>query len=166
VERAIWDLAAKLLRDHTARPGVRRSRGESSPLIGKLFDENGDGLTLTHAVKGDRRYRCYVSRGLIKGAPVQAHDGWRLPAAEIERSVAIAAMSILEDQTTISSAIEEATIEANRIASILNTAARWGERLRSAQHDVLVTLIDRVELRPDGMRVSLKLPLSSPAEGI
>ena len=126
VDRRTWDLAAKLLRDHTARPGVRNSRGESSPLIGKLFDENGDGLTPTHAVKGDRRYRYYVSRSLIKGAAVQAHDGWRLPAAEIERNVAIAAISMLDDHAAISSAIEEATIEANRIASILTSAARWG----------------------------------------
>ena len=64
------------------------------------------------------------------------------------------------------SAIEEAALESNRITSILATAARWGERLRSAQQEVLATLIDRVELRPDGMRVLLKLPLSSPAEGV
>jgi site-specific DNA recombinase len=70
LDRATWDLAAKLLRDHTARPGVRRSRSESSPLIGKLFDESGDGLTPTHAVKGDRRYRYYVSRSLIRGSAV------------------------------------------------------------------------------------------------
>jgi hypothetical protein len=141
-------------------------RSESSPLIGKLFDENGDGLTPSHAVKGDRRYRYYVSRSLIKGVPVQAHDGWRLPAAEIERSMAIAATSILDDHSAIISAIEEAALESNRIASILNIATRWGERIKSEQHDMLATLIDRVELRPDGMRVLLKLPLSSPAEGV
>ena len=33
--------------------------------------------------------------------------GWRLPAAEIERSVAAAAQSILNDQQTMISAIEE-----------------------------------------------------------
>ncbi len=117
-------------------------------------------------MKGDRRYRYYVSRSLIKGATGQAHDGWRLPAAEIERSVAIAAISMLEDHAALSLAIEEATIEANRIASILTSAAQWAERLRSAQHDALLILINRVELRPDGMRVALRLPLSSSAEGV
>jgi site-specific DNA recombinase len=52
-------------------------------LIGKLFDENGAGLTPSHALKGDRRYRYCVSRSLMKG-----------PAAEIERSIAAAAQSI------------------------------------------------------------------------
>jgi hypothetical protein len=74
--------------------------------------------------------------------------------------------SILDDRAAISSAIDESTIEANRIASILTTAAQWGERLRSEQHDALITLVNRVELRPDSMRVALRLPLSSPAEGV
>ena len=57
-------------------------------------------------------------------------------------------------------------VEANRIASILDTAARWYEHLRSEQHDALATLIDRVELRSDsGMSVSLQLPLPGLVEG-
>ena len=47
----------------------------SSPLAGKLFDEAGHGLTPSHAVKGKRRYRYYVSRGLIKGIANQTETG-------------------------------------------------------------------------------------------
>jgi hypothetical protein len=39
--------------------------------MGKLFDESGTGLTPSHAVKGDRRYRYYVSRSLMKGPAVR-----------------------------------------------------------------------------------------------
>ena len=35
--------------------------------MGRLFDESGQSLTPSHAVKGERRYRYYVSRNLIKG---------------------------------------------------------------------------------------------------
>ena len=80
-------------------------------LIGKLFDESGEGLTPSHAVKGDRRYRYYVSRSLMKGPAARVDGGWRLPAAEIERSVAAAAQSILDDQQTVISAIEEAGLD-------------------------------------------------------
>jgi hypothetical protein len=69
--------------------------------MGKLFDESGEGLTPSHAVKGDRRYRYYVSRSLMKGPAARVDGGWRLPAAEIERSVAAAAQSILDDQQTV-----------------------------------------------------------------
>ena len=106
VDRAIWDKVAQLLRGHSTGYGPRSS-STNVVLIGKLFDESGEGLTPSHAVKGDRRYRYYVSRSLMKGSATRVDGGWRLPAAEIERSVAAAAQSILDDQQTVISAIEE-----------------------------------------------------------
>ena len=35
---------------------------EPSPLAGKLFDPSGAGLTPSHARKGERRYRYYISQ--------------------------------------------------------------------------------------------------------
>ncbi|MGD0073356.1 MAG: hypothetical protein ABSD31_03340 [Candidatus Binataceae bacterium] len=70
----------------------------SSPLAGKLFDESGEGLTPSHAVRGKRRYRYYVARSLITGTANQTETGWRISAAEIERSVATAARVILDDR--------------------------------------------------------------------
>src|ERR1700686_1588548 len=67
VDRAMWDRVAQLLREHSTGCGARSSGTKSCLLIGKLFDESGQGLTPSHAVKGDRRYRYYVSRSLMKG---------------------------------------------------------------------------------------------------
>jgi hypothetical protein len=74
---------------------------------------SGEGLTPSHAVKGDRRYRYNVSRSLMKGPAARVDSGWRLPAAEIERSIAAAAQSILDDQQTVISAIEEAGLDSS-----------------------------------------------------
>ena len=55
--------------------------------------------------KGQRRYRYYVSRKLVRGAPEDAeHDaehGWRVSAPEIERAVCAAAKGMLPDRVTI-----------------------------------------------------------------
>jgi hypothetical protein len=134
-------------------------------LIGKLFDESGERLTPSHAVKGDRRYRYYVSRSLMKGDAAQVDSGWRLPAAEIERSVAGAARSILDDQRTVVAAIEEAALDSSRLGPFLKSAAAWSERLQSEQDNALSALIDRVDLDQEGMRLSLKLPSSNAASG-
>jgi hypothetical protein len=75
--------------------------------VRKLFDESGEGMTPSHAVKGDCRYRYYVSRSLMKGPAARVEGGWRLPAAEIERSIAAAAQSILDDQQTVLSGTRE-----------------------------------------------------------
>ena len=51
-----------------------------SPLTGKLFDESGQSLTPSHAVKGDLDgIAYYVSRNLIKGTRTDLTGrGWRL----------------------------------------------------------------------------------------
>src|ERR1700693_4177299 len=165
VARAIWDKVAKLLLERSTGCGARSSSTRSCVLMGKLFDENGEGLTPSHAVKGDRRYRYYVSRSLMKGPAARVDGGWRLPAAEIERSIAAAAQSILDDQQTVISAVEEAELDSSRIAPLLKSAAAWSERLQLDQDKVLSSLIDRVDLGQDGMRLSIKLPLSNTESG-
>jgi DNA invertase Pin-like site-specific DNA recombinase len=165
VDRVMWDKAVQLLHEHGTASGARNSSATSGVLIGKLFDESGEGLTPSHAVKGDRRYRYYVSRSLMKGNAAQVDCGWRLPAAEIERSVAAAVRSILDDQQTVVAAIEETGLDSNRIARLLKSAAAWNARLQFEQDDALSALIDRVDLDQEGMRLSLKLPLASAASG-
>src|SRR5712671_341419 len=149
----MWDKVAKLLLEHSTGSGARNSSTKSCVLIGKLFDESGGRLTPSHAVKGDRRYRYYVSRSLMKGGAAQVEGGWRLPTAEIERTIAAAAQSILDDQQTVASAIEEAEVDSSQLAPLLGSAAAWSARLQSEQDKALSALINRVDLEPQGMRL-------------
>jgi len=134
-------------------------------LAGKLFDSSGAGLTPSHARKGERRYRYYISRRLTIGLAHRVHDGWRLPAAEIERTVAAAARQLLTDEPAIATAVEEAGTAVNRIPSILETTRAWSGKLRSRTEAAaaLAALVHRVELSRDGLRLSLKVPM--PAVG-
>jgi site-specific DNA recombinase len=85
VERSVWDKTQELLRTHTVRSDGKPNASMPSPLICKLFDDNGERLTPSHAIKGKRRYRYYVSASLMKG-PLVSLDGdggfllWRLSA--------------------------------------------------------------------------------------
>src|SRR5271167_89649 len=102
----------------------------------------------------------------MKGPPAaRVEGGWRLPTAEIERSVAAAAQSLLDDQQTVVAAIDEARLGSSRIAPILKLAAAWSQRLRFEQDNALSLLIDRVEIDQHGMRFSIKLPLSNVESG-
>src|SRR5207245_2970299 len=103
----------------------------SSPLIGKLFDDTGERLTPSHAVKGQRRYRYYVSRSLMKGAARKPGQGWRVPAVEIERNLATAVAGILDNRTAIVADVDAALFDAHAITSILASAAEWSLRLRT-----------------------------------
>jgi site-specific DNA recombinase len=132
-----------------------------SPPIGKLLDESGERLTPSHAVKGNRRYRYYVSRSLMKGVASKSGQGWRIPALEIERNLATATARILDERTALVTDVEKAGLGLHDITLILAIAAEWSVRLRSETEasTALQSLVERAELRDDGIRLTLKLPL-------
>ena len=163
IDRELWNKTQRLLAQHAVRPAHRSGKPTTSPLAGKLIDEKGIALTPTHAVKNTRRHRYYVSRPLLtEGARAFGEGGWRLPAREIEQSVAAAAAGILKDKTALVTAIQEKGIEADRIVSILEQAPAWAVRLssRGAQRDALASLVERVDLRESGFKLSMRVPIS------
>jgi len=114
-------------------------------------------------VKGERRYRYYVSRNLINGTKESERGGSRLPAPEIERTVASAASTILSDETAIANAAALALgLAEHRLPSLFSLAADWMKRLQSDVEvgPTLSTLVDRVDLIDGGIRVSLRPPSS------
>jgi hypothetical protein len=99
----------------------------------------------------------------MKGVAGQGRGGWRLPAAEMERIVAVAAKGILDDKKLIVCAIEEGgVVDSSQIGSILDNAAAWSTRLLCEPETgpALASLVDRVELKPDGIRLLIRLPIS------
>ena len=56
------------------------------PLVGRIKDERGNPMTPTHAQKGSRRYRYYVSQAVLQGKADRGSVS-RLPAPEIEAIV-------------------------------------------------------------------------------
>jgi site-specific DNA recombinase len=162
VDRDLWDATQLLLRSHAVGRTSRARKSAPSLLTGKLFDESGQSLTPSHAVKGERRYRYYVSRNLINGTPDSGQGGWRLPAPEIERTVASAVHTILSDQAAIAEAVHTIGAAESRLPSIFSIAAAWMKRLQSEVEvgATLTVLVDRVDLIDSGIRVSLKLPTS------
>jgi len=166
VERSVWEKAQDLLIAHTVQKDSKLRDSSPSPLIGKLFDETGEGLTPSHAVKGNRRYRYYVSRSLMKGTARTPGQGWRVPALELERNLAIAIAGILDEHTAIAADVDEAGLDAYDLTSIFASTAEWSARLRSEAEaaPALKTLVERVELHQDSIRLSIRLPVSASAK--
>ncbi|HEY6300866.1 MAG TPA: recombinase family protein [Candidatus Binatus sp.] len=165
IERALWNQAEALLHAHAGRSRGKTTKSMPSPLMGKLFDESGAPLTPSHAVKGTRRYRYYVSRSLITGLAEQTERGWRVPAAELEHSVANAMRTILDDRAGLVAEIDRPDWSTAQIRSMLDVAKSFSERLRSESPaaESLALLVDRVELRDEYIRLCIKLPVESSA---
>ena len=82
-----FDAIQARLTDRSAKPRCKPAAAYPSPLAGTLFDETGDRLTPSHASKGGKRYRYYVSRRLVAGIGDDAGTGWRLPGDRLERDL-------------------------------------------------------------------------------
>lgn len=168
VSRELWERVQQQLRDQGVRSGEgRKTEAPSSPLAGKLFDESGEPLYVQGAAKGQRRYRYYVSRTLVRGASEDAGKGWRISAPEIEQRVSAAAQAALGDQPAIALALEESGVDSNRLPSLLKSAQAWIERLASTSESAaaLDALIERVELSHESLNLKLRLPLNGPSDG-
>jgi site-specific DNA recombinase len=167
VNRELWEKVQEKLRGGAMRHGEgSKSEGGRSPLAGKLFDANGEPLYVQGAKRGARLYRYYVSKGLVVGEPRDSSDGWRVAAPEMERLVRAAAGRLLGDHGIIAQAVEESGIDGHRLPSMLKLAKTWAERIDSPSESgtALAQLIERVELKSDGIQVKLKLPVPTSGE--
>src|SRR4029077_17881728 len=82
IDRPLWDAVQAQLASNAA--ALHR---QPSLLAGLLFDDDGNRMTPSHAVKKDTRYRYYVSRSLITKDRAETSAGFRIPAGEIEQLV-------------------------------------------------------------------------------
>jgi len=89
--------------------------------------------------------------------------GWRLPAPEIERSVATAACQILLDQTAITTAAQVIGLPEHRLPSLFSAAEESKQRLQSEVEAGAArnALVDRIDVTDSSIGLALKLPVPS-----
>ena len=103
----IWEAVQAKLEGRSNR-GAGKISANGSLLTGLIFDEKGRRLTPNHAVKGNRRYRYYISSAL-NGKRTHNDRGWRLPAEEIENLVKDCLNRFLGDQLQLINALSPDT---------------------------------------------------------
>ena len=164
MSRELWERVQAKLCGHAVRDGEgRKTAAMRSPLAGKLFDANGEPLYVQGAVKGQRRYRYYVSKRLVRGESQEPEQRWRLSAAEIERAVSAGARTMLGDRAAIALVLEESGIDSSHLAPVLRSTQTLIERLQADGGTATSTLgeiIERVDLVREGIRILLKLPIA------
>ena len=83
LDRALFEaVQTKLDRQRTNH--AKAQQKSHSLLTGCIFDDRGNRMTPSHAVKNGMRYRYYISSVLMQGQPDKAAKLNRVPATEIE----------------------------------------------------------------------------------
>jgi site-specific DNA recombinase len=86
LDRTVFEaVQAKLDQQRTNHARVRQQ--SHSLLTGRIFDDRGNRMTPTYAVKNGIRYRYYISAPLLQSQSDKAAKLNRVPAAEIERLI-------------------------------------------------------------------------------
>jgi site-specific DNA recombinase len=86
VDRALFDAVQTKLDQQRTNYAKARQQSDSL-LIGRIFDDRGNRMTPSYAVKKGVRYRYYISAPLVQGQPDKAAKLNRVPAIEIEKPI-------------------------------------------------------------------------------
>ena len=114
IDLETWERVQHKLEDQTPKRRPPQP-DDHSFLAGKLYDDRGNRMSASHASKGVRRWRYYVSRATLTGRRQDAGSVTRIPASEIEGLVARAVGAHLAAQR---STIDNAHID-NGVLGVL-----------------------------------------------
>ena len=92
---------------------------------------------------------------------MEGQRGWRVPGPELERAVAIAVRSILDDKAAILEAVQVPGMADANINEVLTLVADWRERLLADRErsTALVELVEKVVLTDEGVRLGLNMSI-------
>jgi hypothetical protein len=108
VDEPLWDKVQAVLVENRVNRTTGSDAKYPSLLAGLAFDDSGERLTPTHAVKKGTRYRYYVSKSLITEAAKDHSQGRRIPAGNLENLVIGRLRTFLADEGAMLSAIGDA----------------------------------------------------------
>jgi hypothetical protein len=160
VDEVLWDQVQAILAENRVDRATGADAKKPSLLTGLIFDESGERLTPSHAVKKGTRYRYYVSRSLIVGTGKDKSTGRRIPAANLETLVITKLRSFLADEGAVLNVIREEHVDGAAQSRLIARGVKIAKEIESLTPDrirvMLITLLSRVNIRPDCVEINVR----------
>jgi site-specific DNA recombinase len=164
IGKDLWDKVQTQFQDNLQSPRKRPRAAGKSLLTGLLYDPQGNRFTPSHAAKGTKRYRYYVSQTVINKASGASDGPTRLPADELEELVLSEIQSFLQSPQRMQDVICGPAAGPNEIQRSAERAQKWAAATPNQVRSILPSVLERVVIR-DGM-VELQLSNRVMREGI
>jgi site-specific DNA recombinase len=159
VDQTLWDKVQAVLAENRVDRATGVGAKYPSLLAGLAFDDSGERLTPTHAVKKGTRYRYYVSKSLITGAAKDHSQGRRIPAGNLENLVLGRLRTFLADAGALLTAISDAEQNGAQQKRLIARGCQISEELPTLAPDMvrslLMTLVDRVDIKAEHIEIRL-----------
>ena len=161
IDQDLWDKVHAILAEN-ARTRSARTRAQTPALLkGLLFGPTGAAMSPTHTRKGNRLYRYYVSQDVLKRGPDACPVG-RVPAAEIEAAVIDQLRGVFRQPEIIVGTWRAARAEQDDVTedeareALLQLDPLWDELFPAEQARIVQLLVERVDVRMQGVEVRLR----------
>ncbi|PNG26340.1 recombinase family protein [Methylocella silvestris] len=157
VKETLWDTVQATLAENRVERRSGAYAKSPSLLAGMVFDEAGERLTPTHAVKKGARYRYYISASLVRGEAKGSH-GRRIPAGDLERLVVDRLQAFFADEGAILDACDreiDATTTGRLIAAVRQIGGVLAESPAHRIRAILIGLQCRVDVGLDQFTIML-----------
>jgi len=155
IDQELWDKVQARFKANVQAPRRRPRAVSQSLLTGLLYDLQGNRLTPSHASKGAKRYRYYVSQAVIKKPGRAAEGPTRLPADELEELVISQVQSFLQSPQQMQDVLCSRTggsVETKRAAEC---AERWSATTEAQVRAVVPAIVKRVIVRDNLVELQL-----------
>ena len=157
IDRETWDQVQACLLESGVRPRSGKNTKGRQTFAGRIFDETGDSLRAHHANKKGRRYHYYVSGRLLASPGTPDLSGWRLPARELDRTIARIVVEWLQDHRELEAVLLSAEARIDERATLTSAAHHIADRWQQENGNPasIANLVGRIALAPAEIRITL-----------
>lgn len=160
IEAELWDAVQDRLAANRNDRAIGVGVIDTSLLTGLIFDDNGERLTPSHATKGNKRYRYYISPDQLEEQDnTKSKAIIRIPAGDIESLVLRELREFLSDTSKISEALASFQLDANSLDHALKISEKLAYNLQSLSQsdlkELLQKIIQRVAISPNEVSLTL-----------
>jgi DNA invertase Pin-like site-specific DNA recombinase len=147
VDEQLWNDVQEQLKNNRSKARSRSAAKAPSLLAGLLFDSNGNPMSPTHATKGKKRYRYYISQAVLKFENHREPDVQRVPATSIESVVIDQLKYTLRDARLIAQAAQALDIQGEQLERVLALATKFAGNVNELSAGKKIDLLNQVLCR-------------------
>ena len=143
LDEQLWNDVQKQLESNRSKARNRSATKAPSLLAGLLFDSTGHPMSPTHATKGQKRYRYYISQAVLKYEEGEGGSVLRVPATNVESVVIKQLKHTLRDSSLITLGADATALPSEHLEQALAQASKLAYRLEKLTASEKITLFHR-----------------------
>ena len=155
IDEDLWEQVQAKLKGNACGSSRRKRHQYPSLLVGKVFDGEGRAMTPSHAQRGKKRYRYYVTRP----EEVDGNPAWRVNAYDLERLICDRMAEEITAQSLPQKLSQSEELDARSLEQALAKADLLAANLRSGTSDkkagLIDALVDRINLAENDIIIQL-----------